>query len=135
MITSDREPTAVSIEKKPRSTTGFRCEATCYILLKVTPANGRQHSREEVETILTADLRLALERFQSARSALFSALLEQAAAASSGACRLEQAKQAKASAAAELRRALRRHNAFILDHQVPEDLANLPARALAAASK
>jgi hypothetical protein len=82
-----------------------------------------QRSREEVETILTSDLKLALERFESANSAL---LGESAAD--------EKAKQAKATAAAELRTALRRHNRFILDHEVPEDLVGLAARARAGAT-
>jgi hypothetical protein len=51
---------------------------------------GTPRSREEVETILTSDLALALERFHSATSAL----LDESAADG-------QAKQAKAIAATE----------------------------------
>jgi hypothetical protein len=81
--------------------------------------------------MLTSDVRLALERFQSANSAL----LDEAAAGSLEACRLERAQEAKASAATELRKALRRHSAFILDREVPEDLFNPPAQAQAGASE
>jgi hypothetical protein len=71
--------------------------------------------REEVETILTSEVRLALDRFRSATSAL----LEEAAA---GPVRLEQAQQAKASAAGELKRALRRHSRFILHREIPREV-------------
>jgi hypothetical protein len=75
-------------------------------------------SREEVETILTTEVRIALERFQAANSAL----LDETAAATAGVYRLEQAREAKATAAAELRRALRRHSRFILNREIPPDL-------------
>jgi len=94
----------------------------------VAPTIGKQQSREEVETVLTSDLKLALDRFQAAKSAL----LDAAAAGSLETPRLEQA---KARAASELRRTLRRHNRFILDHQVPEDLASHATGAKAGVSE
>ena len=86
--------------------------------------------REEVETILTTELRLALDRFQSA----ISALKHEAAEGSSGtshpgrSVRLEEAQQAKAAASGELQRALTRHNRFILDREVPAEPGSTPGR-------
>ena len=84
--------------------------------------------REEVETVLTTELRQALDRFQSAIS-----VLEQAVAADSSAAsgpgrsvRLEQAQQAKAAAAGELQRVLRRHNRFILDRELTAEPGATP---------
>jgi hypothetical protein len=72
--------------------------------------------REEVETLLTSEVRLALDRFRSATSAV--------AREPEGSVRLEQAQKAKATAAGELRKALRRHNRFILDREVPAEVVN-----------
>lgn len=112
-------------------TTGYRPDLPCCIVLKLLTTIGMPRSREEVETILTSDVKLALERFQSASSEL----QHEAAARSLEACRLERAREAKATAAIELRRALRRHTAFILDRVIPEDLLNLPVRARAGGSE
>ena len=128
MTSFDSELHAVSNQELPRPNTGCRREATCCILLIVAPTIGKQQSREEVETVLTSDLELALERFQAANSAF----LEAAAAGSLETPRLEQA---KARAASELRSALRRHSRFILDHQIPEDLVSQTSRAQAGASE
>jgi hypothetical protein len=81
-------------------------------------------SQEEICRILLEDLERAMQRFHRA-SEEFQKIIQDVPsglAHPDGSFRVQQAGSAKRAAVRDLSRTLRRHNNFILNNKIPEDL-------------
>jgi hypothetical protein len=81
-------------------------------------------TREQIESILTAELNFALKRFNVARAEFNEVIADTPSGLPhpDGSLRVELASRGKQRAAEALQRALHRHNDFLLHGKVPSDL-------------